>query len=1852
MNETILDKKIKLWEDQLLDLGKRNKMISFRETKRATLKILKPGFEDLYQRIVVDEQELTFQKAIDRDSDIRVYSILSLLDKLSSPIEVSVGDIRGEGSLPEIKKTLKHLRSKARLAMDEQGTNILYLVFGFVEWHEKGSRNDNWIKSPLILVPVSLVLPSLDAQYSLKKHEDEIVVNPTLAYLFNRDYGIDLPEFDSDKDTLESFMQKMESLVDERGWRIVRECSIGLVSFLKISMYNDLIRNEEQLKTNPIIRAFAGEQNQVNSLPRELNEFDHDSCKAVDSYQVLDADSSQQDAIELSQRGASFVMQGPPGTGKSQTITNIIAQGLADGKKILFVSEKMVALDVVYRRLTDVQLDDFCLSLHSHKANKKEILAQLGNNLNLQRIKVKDEETAKLTRLDMLKEQLKAYVKDIHTTIMPLEMSLYEVYGAILELGNLPDIALQLSNAEELTKDQVNRLALLVMNLDKAQGVLGPQWYKNPWQGITGTYLEVSQKRELQDKLHEALRVLSALEECRLIEKTIADILTIDTLDAFWALYEHAQHCSKIPNDWFSRTTEHEEKLVQALFEKKNCIDGLNKALAEKYDRDFFGLDGTKLHSQFTNAIDNCQSKLRHLSFDEDAFNQLESDYDQLQQLNEMIQLLVDAFNVLSEKYNLHLPCENDSVEAIFTICGMLLEKRNLTGAYFGADNIKDLKKYASNVRNTFALMESHKQHLCEKYAAAILDIPNVEQCLSQLDSALETFEDLPFGSDLDYAVVESISAIDMDRIQRIDDIWSDPIMERISIKHGVEFPNTLAMVHCQIAAIESLPTAMTVPCWQSPKERQNASHLLWAVINHNSKLHDAKAQIEEFFKESGITLNIDLFTSEDLKELYQAHKVIPEAALVVENCNNDEAYNLLSMIAQNATAWSSVCQQVSEFRKEHHIANTIDNTQLLTALQERRPNAELCAPSLQWAEARENVYALLEQLTTLANKLQDQHNQLTAVYEDSVFLLDYSAMLNRFKAEYTSFFKIFKSAYKEDVKQVRLVFKEVRKKVADEEIISLLQFLRQYNEDLEKYNSFSKQVSLLLDVQEYNIWYDWESVKKRLDAFVGLSSIFDGAKNTHRFIIEAPWDHIIALLNQYVELDKWFADNEKAKSLYGNLYKRHDTDTEYIQELLNHAKSMCKLFASPKYYLNFMDDAFAQRFQRGTEQASIMLETREWFAYKQKEIENFTSITYDETTDPWRDILTKLEVYEDIVSAFGEQATYSLVTKYSEDKELIASYVSALQTIASIEECAKIVYNVDSISNEDSNLQISILTENIREIISSANEIKSVYSTVSDYCPATYSTLSVAALEHDLEEIQFYQDTVSSLTTINEKSQAVLGKDYNGLDTDWDAVEANIRFCEKVNTLLSGNVPSELAMAFVDATSIYSESQLSELWQYFASAKEIESTYSGISCIKGLNQKSGVLSDVLGSMESAISIKNAVARNAFVPCTYNSFTDALHKLSAMQTAQKAYTEELSRAQALMPTFELSGDTDWAYTIEVFGHMKQIKRIVSLGNVDTEVAKWLTNGIKGLSSSSYYAEIEKLIRYRSDFTDITSMFSNKATLENYSLQKLGRRFKNCDDLFATMDAWIDLRDCKTACQDNGLSDFVLQAEDAYYPEGTLKDVFLKSFYYEWFEKVCANIESVANFRVRTQSARVEAFRDLDAHQLPVNQMRIRERLIQEMPSKHNFGRATDEMSVLLHELGKKRNIMPLRKLFRTIPNLLLRLKPCLMMSPLSVSYFLRLRLINLTWLSLTRHLRFSRRMQSGRFSVVHKLLLLAIVSSFLLQISSLPAQITMLISISTRKTRRILFSIRFWKRQPTVCRIAHCCGTIVAGVRI
>lgn len=373
-----MDRKIERWKRELLDTGKRNKMINYRETSRSSLRILEPEAADLFSKLASDKT-LSFQKPINKSSDLRTYSVIALMETLSYPLNVQVGDIKTSGTVIEREKTLKNLRSKAKLAMEEQGTNILYLCFGFIYWKEHNRDSSPWLRAPLLLMPVTLEVKSLNAPYTLSRSDDEIEVNPTLDYLFSTEYNINLPEFEQkNKNSFDEYLAQIETIVDKQGWKVVREVNLGLLSFLKISMYHDLNNNRARMAGHPVLKAIAGDQNALGELPAAADHFDFDSSNPNEWHEVIDADSSQEEAILLSKLGASFVMQGPPGTGKSQTITNIIAEALADGKKVLFVSEKAAALEVVLKRLTETQLSDFCLSLHNYKANKKEIIDSMG----------------------------------------------------------------------------------------------------------------------------------------------------------------------------------------------------------------------------------------------------------------------------------------------------------------------------------------------------------------------------------------------------------------------------------------------------------------------------------------------------------------------------------------------------------------------------------------------------------------------------------------------------------------------------------------------------------------------------------------------------------------------------------------------------------------------------------------------------------------------------------------------------------------------------------------------------------------------------------------------------------------------------------------------------------------------------------------------------------------------------------------------------------------------------------------------------------------------------------------------------------------------------------------------------------------------------------------------------------------------------------------------------------------------------------------------------------------------------------------------------------------------------------
>ena len=274
----------------------------------------------------------------------------------------------------EIDKSLEAIDRKAKAEFEDRGTHVLYLVWNLLKWADP--KTGDQFLSPLVLVPLQLSRTSMTESYQLQAADDsDPFINPALRVKLELDFNLLLPDVDLDDTTPDQIVATLAGALPT-GWSIERHAAIGIFGFAKEAMYRDLVNHAEVVAQHPVIRSMArGEL--AADLKKALaipvpSEAELD-MQIDTGYCVIDADSSQRRAIEAANKGLSFVLIGPPGTGKSQTITNIIAEFIGRGKSVLFVSQKMAALEVVANRLEAAELRDLVLELHSAKASRGEV---------------------------------------------------------------------------------------------------------------------------------------------------------------------------------------------------------------------------------------------------------------------------------------------------------------------------------------------------------------------------------------------------------------------------------------------------------------------------------------------------------------------------------------------------------------------------------------------------------------------------------------------------------------------------------------------------------------------------------------------------------------------------------------------------------------------------------------------------------------------------------------------------------------------------------------------------------------------------------------------------------------------------------------------------------------------------------------------------------------------------------------------------------------------------------------------------------------------------------------------------------------------------------------------------------------------------------------------------------------------------------------------------------------------------------------------------------------------------------------------------------------------------------------
>ncbi|WP_172194791.1 DUF4011 domain-containing protein [Saccharibacillus qingshengii] len=604
-----MDKKIEKWKSDLIDISGRNPLLNFKPKKTNSLRLsenLSWLAEQLLdeQYLNLEELETPFLEEV-RRLQSKSYEITSAESDKMNPAQRRKHQEDWERNIQgrineqhnELKKALTKLRNSARTAMNEQGINIAYLTFGLLKWKPgTGTNSTQTSSAPLLLLPVMIKKTSANSPFTLNIYEQEIIVNPFINHVLEEQFGLTLSDltFEADNpdftDIFEQVYDKIENLQD---WTVEEDCYLSLFSFNKLVMYKDLEQYRDLLESHPLIREIVGtagedtiRQNFDAGLIPSESRMDKE-VPAEQNFNVVDADSSQQRAIIAAKKGMSFVLQGPPGTGKSQTITNIVAECLAAGKKVLFVSEKMAALNVVKDRLEERGLSEFCLEMHSHKAGKRQVLDSLADTINKPAAAKKVPEEI-YQQMNYLRDRLNTYSEKLHEVRQPYGKSVYEVQGLLNPLKDIPEIL----SAVHLSADQnLEEIYRLLADLDRYRNQTS-QADSQPWEALSAGRFSFELQANVQKLLQhtaDVTRNALALAET-LSAETELQVSRTEELDRIVSVLELAAVSPRPPQAWLTsldvselirEAREHQEQVGEFFARRGELLQSFDEQILE-----------------------------------------------------------------------------------------------------------------------------------------------------------------------------------------------------------------------------------------------------------------------------------------------------------------------------------------------------------------------------------------------------------------------------------------------------------------------------------------------------------------------------------------------------------------------------------------------------------------------------------------------------------------------------------------------------------------------------------------------------------------------------------------------------------------------------------------------------------------------------------------------------------------------------------------------------------------------------------------------------------------------------------------------------------------------------------------------------------------------------------------------------------------------------------------------------------------------------------------------------------------------------------------------------------------------
>ncbi len=510
--------KQRVWERKLLDFSLRNSLLNFRPGKNSLqlmvkdLGLLEDKLSDGKDfRVMEVPSEWTISMR-----DIKMYEIENdkdLIENISAQ-EMKSNRVRTFLTADALNVQLNNMYRSAKVSMEENGTNTMFLALGFLRWFESDvSEKPRY--APVVLIPIDIVRSLRSGGYVIRSRQEEARINITLLEYLRQIFsikinGLDtLPEDEHGIDLPLIFHTVRQAVMGKSRWNLIDMAFIGLFSFGQFVMWNDIRNRADELKQNKVVSSLIeGKMNWVSEkLPFDAQNVES-VFKPADMAVPLSADSSQLVAVAAAAEGRSFILHGPPGTGKSQTITNMIANALYNGKTVLFAAEKMAALSVVQKRLAAIGLDPFCLELHSNKTNKSVVLSQLNKALEVGRIKPPEDYEATADKLHNIRNEFNVTIDALHKK-REYGCSVYEAiekFEAHAEYKGT--LSFDRDFVERIDEENIVKYREAVRKFALAAAETGP-YAQNPWRDC-GNY---TYSLELRDEFEKDLKDVAEIAD-------------------------------------------------------------------------------------------------------------------------------------------------------------------------------------------------------------------------------------------------------------------------------------------------------------------------------------------------------------------------------------------------------------------------------------------------------------------------------------------------------------------------------------------------------------------------------------------------------------------------------------------------------------------------------------------------------------------------------------------------------------------------------------------------------------------------------------------------------------------------------------------------------------------------------------------------------------------------------------------------------------------------------------------------------------------------------------------------------------------------------------------------------------------------------------------------------------------------------------------------------------------------------------------------------------------------------------------------------------------------------------------